>query len=183
MIHVRSSFGDAEGTLVKKEAKTVEGIVVAGTALMKDEAKITVKGVPDQPGIAAALFGRIASGGISVDVIVQNVSEHGMTDVSFTVPSTDLAEALVLTEEAARKTGAGKVTSTEHIAKISIVGVGMRSQPGVAAKFFRTLADADVNINMITTSEIKVSCVIDASQAEKALRVVHDAFDLDAAVE
>jgi len=183
VIHVRSSFDDAEGTLVKKEAKTVEGIVVAGTALKKDEAKITVKGVPDQPGIAAALFGRIASGGISVDVIVQNVSEHGMTDVSFTVASTDLAEALVLTEAAAGETGAGEVTSTEHIAKISIVGVGMRSQPGVAAKFFRTLADADVNIDMITTSEIKVSCVIDASQAEKALRAVHDAFDLDAAVE
>jgi len=179
VIHVRSSFDESEGTLVTKETEAVEGIAVAGAALDKDEAKITVKNVPDRPGIAATLFGRIASGGISVDVIVQNISEKGATDVSFTVASRDLAEALRLTREVAEEIEASDVASTEHIAKVSIVGVGMRSQPGVAARLFGALAEAGINIEMITTSEIKVSCVIDASQAEEALRVVHKAFGLE----
>jgi len=178
-IHVRSSFSDQEGTMVSKEGEMMERIVVSGAALNTDEAKITIRSVPDRPGIAAAIFGRIAGRNVGVDMIVQNVSADGLTDVSFTVTKTDLADAVEIAEEIVREIGAKGVATDEKIAKISVVGVGMRSHAGVAAKMFQTLAEAGTNIQMISTSEIKISCVIDEAGSAEALRAVHKAFELE----
>lgn len=176
---VRSSFNDNPGTLVTKEDEDMEKVVVAGVAYDKNQSKITVTAVPDRPGIAAKLFKDIADAGIVVDMIVQNVSGDGKaTDISFTVPKTDSRKTLKLTEEIAKELKAGGVTLREDIAKISIVGVGMRTHSGVAAKMFSTLAGHGINIMMISTSEVKVSCVIDAKYTELAVRVLHDAFEL-----
>jgi aspartate kinase len=176
---VRSSFNDNPGTLVTKEDEDMEKVVVAGVAYDKNQSKITVTSVPDRPGIAAKLFKEIADAGIVVDMIVQNVSGDGKaTDISFTVPKTDSRKTLKLTEEIVKELKAGGVTLREDIAKISIVGVGMRTHSGVAAKMFSTLAGHGINIMMISTSEVKVSCVIDAKYTELAVRVLHDAFDL-----
>ncbi len=176
---VRSSFNDHPGTLVTKEDKEMEEVVVSGVAYDKNQAKITVVAVPDKPGLAAKLFRSVADANIIVDMIVQNVSSDGKTaDISFTVPKTDNKKAMKLTEEIAKALGAKGVTSNEGIAKISIVGVGMRTHSGVAAKMFDTLAAHKINIMMISTSEIKVSCVIDVKYTELAVRVLHDAFDL-----
>ncbi|MEK6672195.1 MAG: aspartate kinase [Nitrospirota bacterium] len=178
---VRSSFNDNPGTLVTKEDVDMEKVVVSGVAYDKNQAKITVMGVPDKPGIAAKLFKGIADANIVVDMIVQNVSSDSKaTDISFTVPKTDNKKALKMTEDMARELGAKGVTLREDTAKISIVGVGMRTHSGVAAKMFETLAGHSVNIMMISTSEIKVSCVIDAKYTELAVRVLHDAFGLEA---
>jgi aspartate kinase len=177
---VRSSFNDHPGTLVTKEDEEMEKVVVSGVAYDKNQAKITVMAVPDKPGIAAKLFKGIADANIVVDMIVQNVSSDGKaTDISFTVPMTDAKKTLKLTEEIARELGADGVTAREDIAKISIVGVGMRTHSGVAARMFDTLAAHRINIMMISTSEIKVSCIISAKYTELAVRVLHDAFELE----
>ncbi|HXX57372.1 MAG TPA: aspartate kinase, partial [Thermodesulfovibrionales bacterium] len=176
---VRSSFNDNPGTLVTKEDEDMEEVVVSGVAYDKDQAKITVIGVPDKPGIAAKLFKGIADAGIVVDMIVQNVSSDGKAaDISFTVPKTDSKKTLKFTEEIVKELGAERVTLREDIAKVSIVGVGMRTHSGVAAKMFETLAKQGVNIVMISTSEVKVSCIIETKYTELAVRVLHDAFGL-----
>jgi aspartate kinase len=175
---VRPSYNDSEGTLVCKEAKEMEDIVVSGAAVTKDEAKITLRGVPDRPGVAARLFGEIARANINVDIILQNVGSHGMTDVTFTVPKGDLQEAIEVTQRMKEELKAQEVSADSRIAKLSVVGIGMRSHCGVAEKMFSALAQAGINIQMISTSEIKISCVIDEAQAERALKAVHRAFEL-----
>ncbi len=176
---VRSSFNDNPGTLVTKEDKDMEEVVVSGVAYDKNQAKITVVGVPDKPGIAAQLFKGIAENNIVVDMIVQNVSSDGKAaDISFTVPKTESKKAMKLTQDLADMLGAKGVAMRDDIAKISVVGVGMRTHSGVAAQMFSTLATHGVNILMISTSEIKVSCVINAKYTELAVRVLHDAFGL-----
>lgn len=176
---VRSSFNDNPGTLVTKEDEDMEKVVVSGIAHDVNQAKITVIGVPDRPGIAARLFKGIADANIVVDMIVQNISSDGKaTDISFTVPKTDSKKALKLTEDIARELGARGVDLREDIAKISVVGVGMRTHSGVAAQMFDTLARHGINIMAISTSEIKVSCLIDAKYTELAVRVLHDSFEL-----
>jgi aspartate kinase len=176
---VRSSFNDNLGTLVTKEDEDMEKVVVTGVAYDKNQTKITVTGVPDKPGIAATIFKKIADAGIVVDMIVQNVSSDGKdADISFTLPRTDSKKALTLTGEIAKELGAKLVTLREDISKISIVGVGMRTHSGVAAQMFETLAKHGINIIMISTSEIKVSCIIGLKYTELAVRVLHDAFGL-----
>ncbi len=176
---VRSSFNYNRGTLVTKEDEDMEKVVVTGVAYDKNQTKITVTGVPDKPGIAAIIFKRIADAGIVVDMIIQNVSTDGRdADISFTLPRTDSKKALKLTEEIAKELGARVVTLREDISKISIVGVGMRTHSGVAAQMFETLAKHGINIIMISTSEIKVSCIIGLKYTELAVRVLHDAFGL-----
>jgi aspartate kinase len=177
-VHVRSSFNDNPGTMVVKEDARMEKLVVSGIAYNKQEAKITVTRVADRPGIAAGLFGRVAEANINVDVIVQNVSQDGTTDISFTVPRADYQRAMEITRGWARETGADKVIGDDKIAKVSVVGVGMRTHPGVAARMFETLAKEQINIQMISTSEIKISCVIEAKYGELAVRVLHEAFGL-----
>ncbi len=176
---VRSSFNDNPGTLVVQEDKDMENVVVSGIAYDKNQTKITLVNVPDRPGIAAGLFDAIAAANVVVDMIVQNVSVDGkLADISFTVPKTDVNRAMEVTEKIARELGAARVDKREDISKVSIVGVGMRTHSGVAAKMFQTLADHNINIMMISTSEIKVSCVIDLKFTELALRVLHSTFGL-----
>lgn len=177
-IHVRTSFSNVEGTIICKEAKSMEKIDVSGVALQKDEAKVTICDVPDKPGIAAIIFKELGSNNIVIDMIVQNVGRTGTTDVSFTVPTEDLAKTLKVAKRVAREIGAGEVIKDEDIAKISIVGIGMRSHAGIAARMFKALASKKINIEMISTSEIKISCVIGKKFAEPALKVLHDEFDL-----
>ncbi len=177
-IHVRSSFSNAEGTIICKEAKSMEKIDVSGVALQKDEAKITICDVPDKPGIAAIIFKELGVNNIVIDMIVQNVGRTGTTDVSFTVLTEDLAKTMKVAKRVAKEIGAGEVVKDENIAKISIVGIGMRSHAGIAARMFRALASKKINIEMISTSEIKISCVIGKKHAELALKVLHDEFDL-----
>jgi aspartate kinase len=177
-VHVRSSFNDNPGTMVIKEDSAMEKVVVSGIAYSKQEAKITVIRVADRPGIAATLFGRVAAANIVVDVIVQNISQDGSTDISFTVPRVDYAKAMDIVRGVAKEIGADKVIGDDKIAKVSIVGVGMRTHSGVAARMFESLGREKINIQMISTSEIKVSCVIEAKYAELAVRVLHEAFGL-----
>lgn len=155
--------------------------MVRGAAVEKSEAKITIRGVPDKPGIAARILGRVAQQGLNIDMIIQNTSAEGLTDVTLTVAQSDLKEAIEVFEKLKEEIGAKRVESDEHIAKISVVGVGMRSHSGVAAKMFQALAKAGINIQMISTSEIKISCVIDKQMADEALRAVHKAFELEKA--
>jgi aspartate kinase len=179
-VHVRSSFNDHEGTWVVAEEKAMEAVVVAGVTANRDEAKITLVGVPDEPGMAARIFKPLSESGIVVDMIVQNVSDGGRTDLTFTVPQSDLKRAVeLLKTHAADLCGGDRLRATEQIAKVSIVGAGMRSHAGVAQRCFQLLADEGINIAMISTSEIKISCVIDAKYAELAVRVLHDGFGLD----
>jgi len=176
---VRSSFNDNPGTLVTKEDKEMEKVVVSGIAHDKNQAKITILKVPDRPGIAAKLFKTIADTNIVVDMIVQNISSDGKaTDISFTVPKTDARKALEITEKLSKELGAEGVLLNEDIAKISIVGVGMRTHSGVAAQMFEVLANHGINIMAISTSEIKISCLIDSKYTELAVRVLHDIFKL-----
>jgi aspartate kinase len=177
-ILVRSSFNDAPGTLVTAEDRSMENFIVSGVTYTKNQAKITVVRVPDRPGIAATIFSSIAGKGINVDMIVQNVSENQTTDLSFTVDKTELPAALETTQAIAREVGAAEVRADGQIAKVSIVGVGMRSHAGVASAMFKALAEVGVNIQMISTSEIKISVVIDAKFTELAVRVLHDVFRL-----
>ncbi len=178
-IHVRSSFTDREGTMVMDEQYIKEKLRVSGVTYSKNEARITVRDVPDQPGVAAKIFTPISEAGIVVDMIVQNTSAEGRTDLSFTVPRTDYDQTMRILEPVAKEVGAGEVLGETSIAKVSIVGVGMRTHAGVAAKMFSTLADHGINIEMITTSEIKISCVIQEKYTELAVRVLHEAFGLE----
>ncbi len=176
---VRSSFTDNPGTLVVKEDGDMEKVVVSGVAYDKNQAKITVVAVPDRPGVAARLFNAIAGANIVVDMIVQNISSDGKaTDISFTVPKSDSKKAGEITEKIVSDLDARDIKVRDDIAKVSIIGVGMRTHSGVAAKMFGTLAAHGINIMMISTSEIKVSCIIDSKYTELAVRVLHDAFDL-----
>jgi len=175
---VRSSFTDVEGTLVTKEDRDMERVAVSGVTYNKDEAKITVIRVPDRPGIAARLFAPLSRSNINVDMIVQNVSHDGFTDLTFTVSKADFKKALHLVEKTAREIKAKKVLSDPNIAKVSIVGAGMRSHAGVASRMFEALAKENINIQMISTSEIKISAVVDVKYTELAVRVLHDAFGL-----
>ena len=177
-IHVRSSFNTSQGTLVVQEDAEMEKVAVSGIAYNKNEAKITVLSVADRPGIAAKLFGQVAEANIVVDMIVQNISQDGTTDISFTVPKADYPKAMQIVSEVAKEIGAPQVVGDDKIAKVSIVGVGMRTHSGVAAKMFEALGREKINIMMISTSEIKVSCVIDAKYGELAVRVLHDVFGL-----
>jgi aspartate kinase len=177
-IHVRSSFSNRLGTIISKEAKAMEDVVVSGVAHNKDEAKVTICDVPDRPGIAATIFNEIAKENVNVDMIIQNVSRTGATDISFTVPGSDLTKTLKVSKDVSKRIGAGEVTFDKEIAKVSIVGIGMRSHSGVAAKMFEALAGAGINIEMISTSEIKISCVVGKRRAEDAVRAIHKKFNL-----
>ncbi|MBI5747927.1 MAG: aspartate kinase [Nitrospinae bacterium] len=178
-IHVKPTFGEGEGTLVTGEDEEMEEVMVSGVISDKNQAKLTIVGVPDRPGIAAEIFGKIAEEGVNVDMIIQNVSEKGLTDISFTVPKSDSKIGFRVTKDMVEKIGAQDVKLDENIAKVSIVGVGMKSHSGVAAKMFAAMAKENINIIMISTSEIKISCVIDSKYAELAVRTLHDAFSLE----
>ncbi len=177
-IHVRSSFSLREGTMIQQSVKAMEDIVVSGVTLQRDEAKVTIRDVPDKPGMAAEIFRELAAKEINVDMIVQNVSREGSTDVSFTVVKHDLPATLRVARSVSHRIGAGEVTTDEGVAKLSIVGIGMRSHSGVAAKMFEAMARERINIEMISTSEIKISCVIRKAHAERAVRAVHRTFGL-----
>jgi aspartate kinase len=180
-IHVRSSFDEGEGTWVRESP--MEQAIVSGIAHDRSEAKVTVNRVPDRPGVAAALFGSLADTGVNVDMIVQNVSHDGSTDISFTVPRAKLVDAERISKQVAGEIGAESVDVDGDIAKVSLVGAGMKSHPGVAAKVFETLASAGINIEMISTSTIRISCVVRADQVEDAVRSLHAAFDPPAVFE
>jgi len=179
-IEVRSSFQDGPGTRVVKEDEDMEQVLVSGITGDRNQAKVTVVGVPDQPGIAAKLFGSIAEAAINVDMIIQNVGQESLTDISFTVPREDLTRAISLVRDLAKVVGARTVEVNDTIAKVSLVGVGMRSHSGVAAKMFATLSRDGINIMMISTSEIKISCVVEEKYMELAVRALHQEFGLDA---
>jgi len=178
-IHVRSSFEDVPGTMVIKEVKEMEDIVVSGVAYNRNEAKISMIGVPDRPGVAAELFTILGGANICVDMIIQNVGESGTNDISFTVSKEDLTDALKVVENAAKELGAREVRHDRDIAKISVVGVGMKSHAGVAATMFRALAKNKINIEMISTSEIKISCIIREADVDRAVQAIHEEFDLE----
>jgi aspartate kinase len=178
-VEVRSSFKEGKGTLVTTEDADMERVSVSGVTGDRNQAKITVIGVPDRPGIAAKVFGPVAQANIIVDMIIQNVGQGSLTDISFTVPRVDLPKAVPLITQVAKGIDAKSVEVLESIAKVSLVGVGMRSHSGVAAKMFEVLSREGVNIMMISTSEIKISCVIDEKYLELAMRSLHTAFELD----
>jgi len=180
-VRVLSSFNDNPGTLVSKEDSDMEKVVVSGVAYDKNQVKVTVTGVPDKPGVAAQIFNEISTNNIIVDMIIQNIGEGGLTDMSFTVPKTDTRKISELMKKVVAEIGAKGVTVKEDIAKISIVGVGMRSHSGVAARMFSAMAKEGINIMMISTSEIKISIVIDAKYTELAVRVLHETFEMDKA--
>jgi aspartate kinase len=178
-IHVRSSFNDNEGTWVVPEEKDMESVVVAGVTATRDEAKITLSGIPDKPGIQAQVFKPLADAGIVVDVIVQAHIQNGRTNLTFTLASGDVPRAReVLAKSCADICSADSIKSEENLSKVSVVGVGMRSHAGVALKMFEIFAQENIHIHLISTSEIKISCVIDAKYAELAVRSLHDGFDL-----
>ena len=177
-IHVRSSFSKKSGTMIVREVKRMEDVVVSGVTLNKKEAKITVCNVPDRPGVAAKIFKELSSGGISVDMIVQNVSHTRQTDISFTVNKSGLSKASRITKKIARQIQADDVLEDQDIARVSIVGVGMKSHPGVAAKMFESLAKNKINIEMISTSDISISCIIKKKSGETAVRALHEKFGL-----
>jgi len=179
-IHVRSSFNDNPGTIVCKEDEEMERVVVSGVTYNKNESKIEVMGLPDIPGVAARLFKPIADANIVVDMIIQTQSTaKGCADVAFTVPKPDFAKTLQIVKETLKEFGGREVSADENIAKVSIVGVGMRSHSNVATQMFSALAKEGINIHMISTSEIKISCIIDSKYTELAVRALHDAFELD----
>jgi aspartate kinase len=178
VFEVRSSFNDNPGTIVKAETRSMEDVVIRGVAVDKKQAKVTVAHVPDKPGMAARIFRAVAEANVNVDVIVQNVSEKGTTDITFSVGTDDLKKSLLALEKVAKEVGARGVTAQDGIAKVSIIGVGMKSHPGVAADMFEALAANQINIGMISTSEIKISVVIDLKDADKAANVLHEKFGL-----
>lgn len=178
-LHVRSSFSKEEGTMITQENEKMEEIAVRAITCNKNEAKITITSVPDKPGIAAKIFGEISKKGINVDTIVQNVPHDKLSDISFTVPKSDLNKAIKATTAIGGKIGAGEVLEDRGIARVSLVGSGMRSHSGIAAKMFSTLADNRINIGMITTSEISVSCIIAQDMADTAVKALHKAFKLE----
>lgn len=178
-LHVRSTFVEAEGTWVVEEDKAMESMLVSGVTYSKNEARLTISRVPDKPGIAAKIFMPISDAGIVIDMIIQNTRAGELTDMTFTVPRTDYRRALKILQEVAADIGAEEVSSADNIAKVSIVGVGMRNHSGIATTMFHILANEGINIMMISTSEIKVSCVIEEKYTELAVRALHDAFALD----
>ena len=178
VIHCRSSFSDVAGTIVKQEDEEMEKALVTAVAHDTKEAMIRIANVPDRPGVAARIFGDIAREHINVDMIVQNVSRDGKTDVTFTMPKDDLARSGATMERIVKEIGAESYTADSNIAKLSLIGAGMKSDPGVAAEMFSALAEGGINIEMISTSSIRISCVIQQSDIEKAVRIVHDRFAL-----
>ncbi len=180
-VEVRSTFKEGPGTLVTKEDAEMEKVAVAGVTGDRNQAKITVIGVPDRPGIAARIFGPVAEANLNVDMIIQNVGQGSLTDLSFTVPKADLQKAMTITNRVAKEIEAKSVEVTESIAKVSLIGVGMRSHSGVASLMFERLSSEGINIMMISTSEIKISCVIEEKYLELAMRTLHSAFGLDQA--
>ncbi|MCQ9206963.1 MAG: aspartate kinase [Omnitrophica bacterium] len=177
-IHVRSSLSAKVGTLITKEVKAMEEVLVSGITVTKGEAKVTLRDVPDKPGIAARIFGDIAKNGINIDMIIQNVSRTGHTDLSFTTTASDIQKTMRLVKKITKSVGAKEATFDKDIAKVSVVGIGMRNHSGVAATMFRALASKKINIDMISTSEIKISCVVRKKKAEEAVRTLHKAFKL-----
>jgi aspartate kinase len=178
-VHVRSSFSDEEGTMVTNVDCGMESLMVSAVTHDKDQARITLKKVQDQPGVAAKIFTPIADNGIVVDMIVQNTSAEGQTDLTFTVPKLSFETALDIQGRVAAEIGAEDILGDKNIAKVSVVGVGMRNHSGVASKMFNTLAEENINIMMISTSEIRISCIIEEKYTELAVRVLHSAFGLD----
>ncbi|MBE0476089.1 MAG: aspartate kinase [Coriobacteriia bacterium] len=181
VLHVRSSFNDEPGTIVKEVDRSMEQAIISGVTHDTSEAKVTIRDVPDRPGVAAEVFGRMAEANVNVDMIIQNVSERGTTDISFTVPREDLPRARRAVGDVVAELGARTWSVDESIAKVSLVGAGMRTHTGVAAKMFSTLADSGVNIDMISTSSIRISCVIGGEQVAAAVRALHRAFGLEEA--
>ncbi len=177
-IKVKSTFIDGKGTLVTSETKEMEEVVVSAVAYARDQAKITMVGVQDKPGVAARIFSSIAAREINVDMIIQNTAEGGLTDISFTVPKDETRKTLEALELVAQDVRARDTKADGNIGKVSIIGVGMKSHTGVAAKAFKALADSGINILMISTSEIKVSCVVSESEIDRAVRILHDTFEL-----
>ena len=178
-VHVRSSFNEEEGTMVVHEDSGMESLIVTAVTHDKDQARITLKKVPDQPGVAAKIFTPISQAGIIVDMIIQNTRAGGQTDLSFTVPKSDYDRAIELEKKVATEIGAEGVIGDKDIAKVSVIGVGMRNNSGVASTMFTTLAKENINISMISTSEIRISCIIQEIYTELAVRVLHTAFALD----
>ncbi len=178
-IHVRSSFAEVEGTWVVKEDDVLEQAIISGIASDTGEAKVTILGVPDRPGIAGRVFRPLADAGIHIDMIVQNVSAAGHTDISFTLPTTDLPLAEPILERLAAQVEAAGFTCDEDVGKVTLVGAGMRSHPGVAAGMFESLAEAGINIEIISTSPIRISCVVRTADLERAVQVLHEHFQLD----
>ncbi len=178
-VHVRSSFSEEEGTMVVNEEASMEKLVVSGVICDKNQARITLKKVPDQPGVAAKVFAPVAAAGIIVDMIIQNMRSGGQTDLTFTVPMTDFDRAMAIERQVAEEIGAEAVLGDPEIAKVSVVGVGMKNHSGVASLMFTTLAAENINIRLISTSEIRISCVVTEKYAELAVRVLHSAFGLD----
>ena len=178
-LHVRSAFSDVEGTWIGEEGQLMlEKAIVSGVTHDTSEAKATVLGVPDRPGVAARVFRGLADAGVNIDMIVQNVSTHGATDISFTLPKTDLTAAERILEQLRDEIGATGIAFDPDVAKVSLIGAGMKSHPGVAADMFEALADADINIEIISTSSIRVSCVVRATDVERAVNAVHEKFRL-----
>ena len=178
-IEVLSSFEDAPGTLIKEDPLVEQRNKVRGLAHDRNVAKVTLLAVPDRPGIARAVFGPLADAGVNVDMIVQNVGHGGATDISFTVPRVELGRAEKVLEPVVREMGARELTTDSTVAKVSIVGAGLHNAPGYAARMFGTLADAGVNIEMISTSEVRITCIIAEDELETALRALHGAFELE----
>jgi aspartate kinase len=178
-IHVRSSFEDVPGTWVQEVDERMEGVLISGVALDTDEAKVTLERVPDRPGVAATVFKAIADEEISIDMIVQNISHEGATDLSFTAPRTDLPRLQGLMERLVKEVGADRFTIDDDIAKVALVGAGMKNHPGVAADMFNALAGESINIEMISTSPIRISCVIRRADGDRAVQVIHGRFGLD----
>ena len=178
-LYVKSSFTEGGGTLVTMEDKTMEQVLVTGVTLARDDSKISIRRVPDKPGIAASIFKPLAESSIVVDMIIQNVSKEGFTDITFTVPKADTKKAMAIVNKAAKSINAEEITTDENISKVSIVGAGMRNHSGVASKMFESLSGEGINIQMISTSEIKISCIVDAKYGELAVRALHDAFELE----
>jgi aspartate kinase len=180
-LHVRSTFSENEGTWVVEEDRLMESMLVSGITYSRKEARITIKAVPDQPGVASKIFLPISNAGILVDMILQNTREGQLTDITFTVLRTDYLRTMEILKQTAAEIGAESVSSDESIAKISIVGVGMRNHSGIASTMFQVMANEGINIMMIATSEIKVSCIIAEKYTELAVRALHSAFALDKA--
>jgi aspartate kinase len=178
LIHVRSSFTENEGTWVREEDERMEKAIISAIAHDTSEAKVTLLGVPDRPGVAAKIFRPLADGEINVDMIVQNASEEGRTDVFFTLPKDDLKRASKILEEIEHEVGARGVATDPDIAKVSLVGAGMKTHPGVAADMFDALSEAGINIEIISTSSIRISCVVRAGDVERAVEAIHDRFEL-----
>ena len=175
---VRSSFHEGDGTIIVKESEIMEQVVVSGVTSNKDQAKISLIGIEDKPGVAAEIFNIVAEQHINIDMIIQNVGRDGTTDLSFTVPEKDLSKAVKVIQDLSDQIKIATLETDSDISKVSVVGIGMVSHVGIASKMFSALAEQNINIQMISTSEIKISCVIDQTQTDKAVEVIHDSFDL-----